>query len=137
MTDVTCAGPPRAPPLYPGAGQDLAPKVLVGVVEPLDQRVRGAPALLDERGQASEVDALVLACLVEAGAALEAAERDREEPLGRGRQRLAAERGAQAQPRDLGPQRLELAIAPVARKLVRLVERRRIVEHARPQPGQR
>src|SRR6185437_12724170 len=89
-------------PSDPGAGEDLLAQIGVGVAEALDEDVRRTVPLLDERGQAGEVDALVLAVLVEPGAPREAARSDVDDARGQVGERRPAERRGEGPLRDGG-----------------------------------
>src|SRR4051812_21727129 len=106
-------GPPRPGRSHPSAREDLAPEIAVAVFQAVDEPVGGTPALLDERGDAREVDALVLP-VAEHGAPFEPARRDRDQPLGEGRERRAAEARREPGARDGRADGLEL-LEPEAR----------------------
>src|SRR5262245_60643397 len=87
---IVAAGSP--PSSNTSAGDDLLAQVGVGVAEALDEDVGRTGCLVDERGDLGQVNALVLAVLVEAGAPLEAALGDVDHPAGEIGERRAAER---------------------------------------------
>ena len=121
----------------PRAGQDLAAARLFVRGQPLDEGVGGALAFFDQRGELGEVDALVLAALVEARPALETARGDLEDTLGDAQQRRAAELGGQGRLGDGRADGVELGERVVARELVGFVEGFGVVEQARPQRRER
>ena len=119
------------------ARQDLAAQIGVAVAEPVDERVGRAPALLDERAELGEVDALVLAVLVEAPAPLEPARGDVDDALRELGERRAAERGRRAFSPMAGRSASSSAAVYEAVSSSAAASASLVVEDARPQRGQR